>query len=943
MKSLRFCCSVLGLHFLLFFLANSQTSVPLPLGIAGNPSEVKNAFMSSNNVSFVMYNYGQFTRPNTLGNVYDFKWHGLGSMFEFGPLLAAKVVTEANDTLRIIDDGMWLANQGGYAPDFSVKWGWLPRPGYSNPASSHLATSNDPASWPAGWSSWPGKEGPGIVRGLNEAFYGMDDFTNAEFPYYPFPSDSSKRGLGVSAEVRTYEFGGALRDAVIIEWKLKNESPKNLDSCYFGFYGDPHIGGPADYGDDLCNFLRRENTIYCWDANGTGDGGLRTGILSYQFLQTPGSKGLTTFTALPYTNSFPNVPKNRPLFWSILSATEIDSNQTFSSTPGDYIVVFGTGPFSLGAGDSTFVKLAIFFSEDTTALETKAGYVWLSSHWPDIKDSTGSAGGDSSLAVRIASPDSGSVSGTILILCSYSGTDPGARVLLEYSYDGGWSWNPIGFGLDTLGSILWNTAGTRDGTNYLLRAVAYSEDLSKFFYDVSNHKLTVNNPVNAQPELVLDRSIEGSSQNWAPLRIGWNANDADNAALAITLAYGYSKEGPFTVFHTAQYPSGSQSYDWDFTAVPNSDTYYLRITASDGSLDSSLVSESFAIRQQRGSYSNGIFQHTAGSATPDLSLAVVEPWSVTGHQYEMTFSVPKQDSALLTVRDLSASRDVVSQWLVRNGISTPLFDGLKLSVTDKPVAVDTVKSGFTRPALAGTVDFAYTQSIPQSKVPHDWALAFNALDTADDGNYTSPGDTLLNNNGQRVVIAPFKILNRTLQQKGYGFVPGSLSNNKWDPWEPVCLLPNLPPPAVINYQINFHFPPGVLPAEGDTLYVITQKPLTASDVFRFTADNSFITEAEETGEIRAFELFQNYPNPFNPTTEIRYQTSEVSRVRLTVYDLLGRVVAKLVDETLPAGPHRVTWNAGQFPSGVYFVRLEAVSTAGETRSFVSTNKLLLLK
>jgi len=125
--------------------------------------------------------------------------------------------------------------------------------------------------------------------------------------------------------------------------------------------------------------------------------------------------------------------------------------------------------------------------------------------------------------------------------------------------------------------------------------------------------------------------------------------------------------------------------------------------------------------------------------------------------------------------------------------------------------------------------------------------------------------------------------------------------------------------------------------------VITQKPLTASDVFRFTADNSFITEAEETGEIRAFELFQNYPNPFNPTTEIRYQTSEVSRVRLTVYDLLGRVVAKLVDETLPAGPHRVTWNAGQFPSGVYFVRLEAVSTAGETRSFVSTNKLLLLK
>ena len=71
----------------------------------------------------------------------------------------------------------------------------------------------------------------------------------------------------------------------------------------------------------------------------------------------------------------------------------------------------------------------------------------------------------------------------------------------------------------------------------------------------------------------------------------------------------------------------------------------------------------------------------------------------------------------------------------------------------------------------------------------------------------------------------------------------------------------------------------------------------------------------------------NYPNPFNPVTTIRFELPEASDLRLTVYDVSGRVVRTLADGTLPAGPHQVRWEGRDAsgraaPSGLYFYRLE---------------------
>lgn len=67
----------------------------------------------------------------------------------------------------------------------------------------------------------------------------------------------------------------------------------------------------------------------------------------------------------------------------------------------------------------------------------------------------------------------------------------------------------------------------------------------------------------------------------------------------------------------------------------------------------------------------------------------------------------------------------------------------------------------------------------------------------------------------------------------------------------------------------------------------------------------------------------NYPNPFNPSTIIRFTVPEAGHVSLKVFDLLGREIATLLNEERAAGTHRVSFDAGRLPSGVYFYKLES--------------------
>jgi hypothetical protein len=124
---------------------------------------------------------------------------------------------------------------------------------------------------------------------------------------------------------------------------------------------------------------------------------------------------------------------------------------------------------------------------------------------------------------------------------------------------------------------------------------------------------------------------------------------------------------------------------------------------------------------------------------------------------------------------------------------------------------------------------------------------------------------------------------------------------------------------------------------GDTLSVtISEERFGFSRQFTVILDDDAVGIEDDGVSPESFALDQNFPNPFNPSTVIRYQKSVSGHTRLTVYDVLGREVAVLVDGIMPAGAHQVTFDASSLASGMYLYRL----TAGGQ---VITRRMMLVK
>ena len=147
------------------------------------------------------------------------------------------------------------------------------------------------------------------------------------------------------------------------------------------------------------------------------------------------------------------------------------------------------------------------------------------------------------------------------------------------------------------------------------------------------------------------------------------------------------------------------------------------------------------------------------------------------------------------------------------------------------------------------------------------------------------------------------------------------------------------------------------PTDGGTTWISIQhrgSPIICNDIYFHDIQRGFIIGYDglilgtTIGGVSSVELSSdpskplthrlssNFPNPFNSTTNFSFSTSSQSFVSLRVYDLLGKEVATVVSEGLPAGNYSRKWNAFGLASGVYFYRLQV-------GSFTETKKLILLR
>jgi hypothetical protein len=297
----------------------------------------RDVILNGNRITTQILNFGSISAPGN--TITDIVWNGLGYGYEFGPFVAAEIVDEGRRdpksvlkvdengqpvldengqpiyVMHIISDGI-ASNGGEVSPDGSERWGWRPIPCAQpvgvfagievvSPESDEIPVSDaiddnldgKPDSWPLSWYNdnlkeyvWPGALQQGASNADKEALYFMNDYANREFQYYPFPSDSTKRGLGLEVEVRLYQWANPLaEDAIFLVYKISNKSEKDLENVTFGMWGDPHVGGPGDWADDKAAFDTERNMVFAWDNNLVGDvPGRIPGYFGYKFLESPG-------------------------------------------------------------------------------------------------------------------------------------------------------------------------------------------------------------------------------------------------------------------------------------------------------------------------------------------------------------------------------------------------------------------------------------------------------------------------------------------------------------------------------------------------------------------------------------------------------------------------------------------------------------------------------
>lgn len=284
---------------------------------SGETVEIKDIIIKGNKIQTELWNYGSICSPGALADIRDLVWNGLGYGYEFGLIAGARVMGVNGDSLSIISDSHVSPNEGDYDESDVLKWGWLPKAGYSDPNQNEVAsfTSGDfdgdgkPDSWPESWYSpgagkylWPAFLGDASTAPDEEVYFAIDDLSNYEFinQYQPFNNDLSRGGLGLDADVRMLQFNNPLAEDLIFSvYQMTNASDKDVSNFYMGMFGDPHIGGVGDVGDDMAFFVpptgaladnfdqRARSMVYGWDLDFKGRGGKRPGYFGWKFLESP--------------------------------------------------------------------------------------------------------------------------------------------------------------------------------------------------------------------------------------------------------------------------------------------------------------------------------------------------------------------------------------------------------------------------------------------------------------------------------------------------------------------------------------------------------------------------------------------------------------------------------------------------------------------------------
>ncbi len=352
--------------------------------LKGNHTEKIIGILQGNLIRTIFYNDGQI---GTISSSPSLEWprisqHDYLAGYTF--LVSAEVITTNNQIIHPVE--IAYREEIDYDPVTGQLWAFEPVPGYYNPKINKIATNTDSLSWPLTWPAalsldstwdgqWNGYFGKNNFFPSEETFFVLDDSKDAEwtgepFNYFPILSDSTRGGLGLRAEVRTFQWDSTfVEDALFIQYDVTNISDFDYPKTYFGILSNIGIGGINDEGDDCISFDSLYNFAKGYDHDGFAQpGSWKTGYVGYAFLDTPNKLqsenkiGITSLAVDRTSNKSSSGiwPKNDEVLWQKLSS----NTKNINYTNGNLITVMGSGPFQFNKWQKQKFTTALILGDD---------------------------------------------------------------------------------------------------------------------------------------------------------------------------------------------------------------------------------------------------------------------------------------------------------------------------------------------------------------------------------------------------------------------------------------------------------------------------------------------------------------------------------------------------------------------------------------------------
>lgn len=275
-----------------------QQRVPDPN--TGDLSKLKYGIMDGNRIATLFKNWGEIAEhPNSP----SCEWpKGTGHEYQDGVALIVSVETQDihGNTIHPMET-QYREFVDVNPENPNELWGWAPLPGYNSEGSDSPAMSDDPSTWPLRWPDkppswdgyWNGWFGKGKMQAELETYFVFDDDLDEEWDFYPDPTDSSRRGVGIEVAARYFQWAQVLaRDALFALYFITNEGKTDYQKVYFSFYTDWGLGDlpgeDMDNMDDAGSYDLELDIAYAWDYDNTGFRGWEVGYGGFAFLESPG-------------------------------------------------------------------------------------------------------------------------------------------------------------------------------------------------------------------------------------------------------------------------------------------------------------------------------------------------------------------------------------------------------------------------------------------------------------------------------------------------------------------------------------------------------------------------------------------------------------------------------------------------------------------------------